>query len=184
MSAEQISRSTPEPADVVGCVPCDMMRGRVPLPGGQIHETPGWLVMHVLGTFGLGALAVVPRRHVVHVADLNEEEAAGLGGLLTETAAAVTALTDPAQVYTCQWSHTNGEAAHIHFILQPIRRSDMERHPGKLGPVLQSAMFTAENKPGLAEVETFAELARAAFAQRAGAVSPPLAGGPSGADGE
>ncbi|WP_290052174.1 hypothetical protein [Amycolatopsis solani] len=166
MSAERIPGSSSEPADLVGCVPCDMMRGRVPLPGGQIHATPRWLVMHVLGTFGLGALAVVPRRHVVHVADLVDEEAAELGGLLSEAAAVVTALTEPVQVYTCQWSHTHGEAAHIHFILQPIRRSDMERHPGRLGPVLQSAMFTAENKPGPAEVAAFAELARTAFAQR------------------
>ncbi|MFD9701168.1 hypothetical protein [Lentzea sp. NPDC059081] len=152
-----------ERTDAVGCVPCDMMRGRIPLPGGQIHETPQWLVMHVLGTFGLGALAVVPRRHVVHVADLNDDETAELGGLLARTAAVVTALTDPVQVYTCQWSHTNGEAAHVHFVLQPIRRSDMDRHPGRLGPVLQSAMFTEECKPGPAEVDAFAALARAEF---------------------
>ncbi|WP_410586413.1 HIT domain-containing protein [Amycolatopsis sp. lyj-23] len=162
MAVQQI----PEPAGVAGCVPCDMMHARVPLPGGPIHETSHWLVMHVLGTFGPGALAVVPRRHVVHVADLAAEEAGELGSVLTEAAAVVTALTDPVQVYTCQWSHTGGVAAHIHFILQPIRRSDMERHPGKLGPVLQAAMFTAENKPGPAEVEAFAELARAAFARR------------------
>jgi hypothetical protein len=106
--------------------------------------------MHVLGTFGLGALAVVPRRHVVHVAALTEDKATELGGVL-KNAAAVTELTDPVQVYTCpvqvytcQWSHINGEAAHIHVILQPIRRSDMERHPGRLGPVLQSAMFDAD----------------------------------------
>ncbi|MFD2416825.1 HIT family protein [Amycolatopsis pigmentata] len=158
--------SSPEPTDVAGCVPCDMMNGRVSLPGGRIHETSLWLVTHVLGTFGLGALAVVPKRHVVHVAALTREEAAELGELLREVAAVVTALTDPVQVYTCQWSHTNGEAAHIHFILQPIRRSDMDRHPGRLGPVLQSAMFDAENKPDLAAVEAFAERARAEFARR------------------
>ena len=156
-----------KPTDVAGCVPCDMMHGRLSLPGGQIHGTPRWLVMHVLGTFGLGALAVVPRRHVVHVATLTGDEATELGGLLRDVAAVVTALTDPVQVYTCQWSHTGGEAAHIHFILQPIRRSDMERHPGRLGPVLQSAMFDEGNKPGLAAVEAFAERARAEFAQRA-----------------
>ncbi|WP_211304509.1 hypothetical protein [Umezawaea tangerina] len=153
--------------DLVGCAPCDMTRGRVPLPGGRIHGTPRWLVVHVLGAFGLGALAVVPRRHVVHVAALTGQEAAELGGLLRDVAAVVTALTDPVQVYTCQWSHTGGEAAHVHFVLQPVRRSDMERHPGRLGPALQSAMFDDGDRPDPAAVESFAEQARAEFARQA-----------------
>lgn len=140
-----------------------MMSGRAPLPGGRIHEATHWLVMHVLGTFGLGALAVVPVRHVVHVADLLPEETAELGGLLQRTAATVTALTDPVQVYTCQWSHTDGQAAHVHFVVQPIRRSDMDRHPGKLGPMLQSAMFDVGNRPTPEGVDAFADEARAMF---------------------
>ena len=152
--------------DVVGCVPCDMLTGRVPLPGGSISGTSRWVVMHVLGAFGLGALAVVPRRHVVHVANLTDDETAELGGLLRDVAAVVTELTDPVQVYTCQWSHTGGKAAHIHFILQPIRRADMDQYPGQLGPVLQAAMFEAGNKPDLRSVEAFAERAREAFAVR------------------
>jgi diadenosine tetraphosphate (Ap4A) HIT family hydrolase len=165
-SIDQCSDPSPTPAEVIGCVPCEMIEGRTSLPGGRIHETPQWLVMHVLGTFGLGALAVVPRRHVVHVAALTEPETAELGGLLREVAAVVTTLTGPVQVYTCQWSHTNGEAAHVHFILQPIRRADLERHPGRLGPVLQSAIFDEGDKPGLAAVEAFAERARVEFAKR------------------
>jgi diadenosine tetraphosphate (Ap4A) HIT family hydrolase len=149
--------------DQGGCVVCDMLAGRIPLPGGLIHQTAQWCVMHVLGTFGLGALAVVPLRHVVHTADLNEDEAGELGVLLRDTATVVSGLTDPVQVYTCQWSHTGGNAAHIHFILQPIRHSDMEKHPGRLGPALQVAMFDAGNRPDSQSVDQFAEKARQAF---------------------
>ncbi|MFH8533908.1 hypothetical protein ACH4GE_36485 [Streptomyces tendae] len=124
--------------------------------------------MHVLGAFGIGALAVVPLRHTAHTADLNDAEAAELGPLLRDTAKVVSDLTDPVQVYTCQWSHTGGRPAHIHYVLQPIRRSDMEDHPGRLGPALQVAMFEAGNKPDAASVDRFADDARHAFAALGG----------------
>ncbi|MFG1604850.1 hypothetical protein [Actinoplanes sp. NPDC049265] len=145
------------------CSVCAMLDDRAPLPGGRIHQTGHWLVMHVLGSFGPGALAVVPLRHVVHTADLTGDEAAELGGLLQATTAAVTALTDPVQVYTCQWSHTGGEPAHIHFVAQPIRRSAMDQHPGRLGPMLQSDLIADGYRPTPAEVDEFAEAARKHF---------------------
>jgi hypothetical protein len=86
----------------VGCVLCDLLTGRMPLPGGRIHGTSHWVVFHDLGPFGLGALAVAPSRHVVRTADLTDGEAAQLGGLLRAVAGIVTDLTDPVQVYTCQ----------------------------------------------------------------------------------
>jgi diadenosine tetraphosphate (Ap4A) HIT family hydrolase len=119
--------------------------------------------MHISGTFGLGTLAVVPLRHVVYTADLKADEAAELGVLLRDTATVVSGLTDPVQVYTCQWSHTGGEAAHIHFVVQPIRRSDMAEHPGKLGPALQAAMLEAGNRPDSQSLDQFAEKARQIF---------------------
>lgn len=120
--------------------------------------------MHVLGAFGLGALAVVPLRHVVHVADLADGESAELGPLLRDVAAAVSELTDPVQIYTCQWSHTAGRASHIHFVLQPIRSADMDAHPGQLGPMLQVAMREAGNMPDHDAVNSFAERARTVIA--------------------
>jgi diadenosine tetraphosphate (Ap4A) HIT family hydrolase len=152
------------------CIACGLLTGRIPLPGGRIHATPHWMVHHVAGPFGLGALAVVPLRHVVGTADLTDGEAAELGGLLRTVARVVRDLTDPVQVYTCQWSHHGGKAAHVHFICQPIRRADMDRHPGQLGPMLQAAMFESQAaQPDDRSVEAFAERARNTFTVAEGA---------------
>jgi diadenosine tetraphosphate (Ap4A) HIT family hydrolase len=150
------------PHDVPGCIPCDLLRGRRELPGGRIHETPHFVLVHALGAFGLGAIAVVPVRHVVRVGDLSDEESDSLGRVLRDTGIVVTKLTNPVQVYSCQWSHHGGEAAHIHFILQPIRAADMAAFPGLLGPDLQAAIRTVA-PPALATVEDFAEKARSLF---------------------
>lgn len=160
------TENPPAVDDVAGCIPCDALAGRAQLPGGRIYQTQHWSVMHVFGSFGLGALAVVPLRHVVYVASLADEEVGELGTVLREAAAIVTELTNPVQIYTCQWSHHGGSAAHIHFILQPIRQVDMDAHPGKLGPMLQVAMSEAGNKPDLHSVEEFADRARKAHAAR------------------
>ena len=61
---------------------CDLADGKLPLPGGRIHETTHWLVEHCVGPLGLGSLIVKPRRHVTSVADLSAEEASELGPLL------------------------------------------------------------------------------------------------------
>ncbi len=154
------------------CIACDLLTGQIPLPGGIIYATSQWAVHHVVGPFGLGALAVVPFRHVVSTADLTDAEAAELGGLLRAVAWVVRDLTDPVQVYICQWSHHGGQAAHIHFICQPIRRADMDKYPGQLGPMLQAAMFESQAaQPDDRSVEGFAERARIAFTERAAAGS-------------
>jgi diadenosine tetraphosphate (Ap4A) HIT family hydrolase len=144
------------------CLACDLAAGRVPLPGGLIHETPQWLVEHCVGPLGVGTLIVKPRRHVTRVSELSAAEAAELGPLLGRAATVVDALVEPEQVYVCLWSHAGGVPVHIHWVVQPVTRELMDRY-GVLGPALQRTMFDERQESPLAEVEVFAERARHTF---------------------
>ncbi len=152
---------------VRGCLACDLAEGRAALPGGLIEETPHWLVEHCVGPLGLGTLIVKPRRHVVHVWELEGDETAELGPLLRDTASVVAELAAPDQVYVCLSSHQGGVPVHIHFVVQPVTAEQRNRHGG--GARLQATMFEAGLTPPPGDVETFARRARASFA---GARSP------------
>lgn len=144
---------------------CDLSAGRQPLPGGLIHRTHHWLVEHCIGPLGVGTLVVKTERHVLHLAELTASEARELGPLLTGTSQVVTQLCGPAQVYACLWSHAGGVPGHIHFVIQPVREP-RRKLPGTFGPALQVAMFARNRRLKAAEVEQFADRARAAFAER------------------
>lgn len=149
----------------VGCLPmgsclaCDLSEGRRPLPGGTIDQTDRWLVEHTIGPLGVGTLIVKPKRHVVHVADLTEKEAKELGPLLRRIAALVTKLVRPEQVYVTLWSHADAEPGHIHWVVQPVTRDQMNEFDDH-GPHLQVKMFERGDAPDGAAVERFADAAR------------------------
>ena len=128
-----------------------------------MSETDDWVVEHSVGPLGVGTLIVKPRRHIVYVADLSETEAAELGPLLRRTAATVTRLLDPEQVYVTLWSHAGGVAGHIHWVVQPVTRDVMAQFDDH-GPFLQVKMFDADVLPDRAAVEAFAENARSLLA--------------------
>jgi diadenosine tetraphosphate (Ap4A) HIT family hydrolase len=148
-----------------GCLACDLAEGRTPLPGGVIHESRTWRVEHCVGPLGVGTLIVKPRRHVLHVAELVEEEAAELGPLLRLTADVASRLTEAEQVYICLWSHAGGVPVHIHFVVQPVTRETKEGWDA-YGPDLQVRMFESGDLPPPDGVETFAKQARLLFASR------------------
>jgi diadenosine tetraphosphate (Ap4A) HIT family hydrolase len=145
----------------VSCLACDLAEGRRDLPGGRIHETAHWLVEHCVGPLGVGTLVVKPRRHVVRVWELAEEESAELGPVLTKTAEVVRTLSDPDQVYVCLWSHAGGEPVHIHFVVQPVTKHQRDTYGG--GAYLQAAMFERGTEPPRDDVDAFAERARQRF---------------------
>jgi diadenosine tetraphosphate (Ap4A) HIT family hydrolase len=147
---------------VEGCLSCDLLDGRRPLPGGTIEETGTWAVSHCVGPLGVGTLIVAPKRHVVHVADLTVDEAAELGPLLQRVAAAVTEAFDPAQVYVCLWSHADNLPGHIHWVVQPVAAS---ADPARRGPALQAAMFEHDSPPDPAAMTEAAERIRAILAR-------------------
>jgi diadenosine tetraphosphate (Ap4A) HIT family hydrolase len=145
------------------CLACELASGRLPLPGGLIHETEGWRVEHCVGPLGVGTLVLKPKRHVVRVSELTAAESRELGPLLRRSAAVIDDLLAPEQVYVCLWSHAGGAPAHIHYVVQPVGRELLERH-GAHGPRLQAAMLESETPPAADAVEAFAVRARRAFA--------------------
>jgi diadenosine tetraphosphate (Ap4A) HIT family hydrolase len=137
---------------------CETANGRAPTPGGLIWETGGWAVDHCVGPLGVGTLIVKPKRHVLHVADLHDDEAAELGLLLRDVAAVVTELTSPEQVYNTLWSHMGGQPGHIHYVVHPVTRSLMDRYGH--GSRLQPQMFDAKEFPDEQAMVEFARRAR------------------------
>jgi diadenosine tetraphosphate (Ap4A) HIT family hydrolase len=150
---------------VEGCLACDLTEGRLDLPGGSIFETGGWIVEHCVGPLGVGTLVVKPRRHVVHLWELNEDEAKALGPLLVRVGTVVADLTRPEQVYVALWSHNGGVPGHIHFVVQPVTRRRMDEYGQLYGPMLQLAMFERSEPLDRTETEAFAHAARAALVQ-------------------
>jgi diadenosine tetraphosphate (Ap4A) HIT family hydrolase len=148
--------------DVEGCLACDLRAGRLPLPGGRVHETEHWIVEHCVGPLGVGTLLVKPRRHVVAVGELSAGEAAELGPLLARTAAVVDELVRPEQVYVGLWSHAGRTRVHIHFVVQPATTEAIEA-VGDYGPGLPAGMFAAGELPDPAAMQAFSDRARVAF---------------------
>lgn len=148
----------------MSCLACDLTSGRAPLPGGRLHRTSRWVVEHCVGPLGLGTLIVKPERHVVSVADPDDEEAAELGPLLRRTAQVARALIDAEQIYVCLWSHAGAVPGHIHHVVQPVTREHVGGAGGLYGPALQMEMFRRDRTPALEEIERVSERARALFA--------------------
>jgi diadenosine tetraphosphate (Ap4A) HIT family hydrolase len=123
-----------------GCFACDLTSGRRPLPGGLIHRSGGWVVEPCVGPLGLGTLILKPARHVTAVGELSDAEALHLGPLLRLAARVAARLVDAEQVYISLWSHAGGIPGHIHYVVQPVTREQVERF-GACGPELQVAMF-------------------------------------------
>jgi ATP adenylyltransferase len=146
-----------------GCLSCDLSNGSVPLPGGEIHATERWRVEHCIGPLGVGTLLVKPKRHVLHVAELTADEAQELGPLLQRTAAVVSSLCSPEQVYVTLWSHADAVPGHIHWVVQPVTRQLMTGFDGEHGVGLQLAMFERGDLPDAEAIEVFAEQARQSF---------------------
>ena len=107
-----------------GCLACDLMEGRRDLPGGRIFASDHWVIEHCIGPLPVGTLILKPRRHCLHIWDLNGPETTELGPLLKRTSGIVSRIVAADQVYCLLWSHMDGQPGHIHFVLQPARNQD------------------------------------------------------------
>jgi diadenosine tetraphosphate (Ap4A) HIT family hydrolase len=145
------------------CLACELSEGSRPLPGGLVHQTVYWRVEHCVGALGLGTFVVKPKRHVTAVAELSAAEAEELGPLLRLASSVAADLVEADQVYNCLWSHAEGVPVHIHYVVQPVTKEQMEAF-GAHGPRLQVAMFANGQSPDPLQVDSIAELARNRFA--------------------
>jgi diadenosine tetraphosphate (Ap4A) HIT family hydrolase len=149
--------------DVEGCLGCDLLAGRRPLPGGIVHQTAEWVVNHVVGSMNLGTLIVGPKEHIVAVADLGDTAVAEFGPVLRDTARVVEALCRPEQTYVSLWSHGTSARKHLHIAVQPVTTAVVARYGGLRAEQLQARMLASGDEPAVADVEQFCERARDLF---------------------
>jgi diadenosine tetraphosphate (Ap4A) HIT family hydrolase len=120
------------------------------------------VVEHCVGPLVVGPLIVKPERHVLHVADLTDGDAATMGTVLHRAASVVTELSKPDQVYVSLWWHPGRRPGHIHYVVQPVDQQAMTRHDAH-GPNLQAAMFEFDDPPDPERIEKCASQAREAW---------------------
>lgn len=115
-----------------GCLACDVTARRISPPGGTIHEEGGWLLEHALSPVPLrGWLILKPKRHVEHLAALNEDEAQAMGPLIAKVSQAMMKALRPERVYLCSFGEV---VKHVHLYFVP-RYPDMP--PAGPGIVMQ-----------------------------------------------
>ncbi|MGU3290878.1 hypothetical protein [Williamsia sp. M5A3_1d] len=137
------------------------------LPGGRIAATENWVVEHCVGPLGLGTLIVKPLRHVIAVADLNDPETEELGPLLRRCSRIASELVSAEQVYNTLWSHAGAVPGHVHYVIQPVTRGQVQS-TGVYGPALQMSMFTENAQPDDASITDICDTARRLWAGHRG----------------
>lgn len=105
--------------DVVGCIACDVVAGRLAAPGGVIYEDEYWMLDHAVSPVPLnGFLILKPKRHVEHFGALTVEEATPFGPLLRAAYAALQQVTGAEKVHVTSFGES---VRHIHWYLLPRR---------------------------------------------------------------
>jgi diadenosine tetraphosphate (Ap4A) HIT family hydrolase len=133
------------------CIICHKHKGREPIPpGGYIYEDDHWMVCHAPVNLGpVGTLFIESRRHFLNYAEMTNEEAASLGGLLKKTYAALKLLIQPERIY--QLSTMEG-VPHFHCWIVPRGKDVAER-----GLKFLARDDTCEEKEAIALVEKLRE---------------------------
>ena len=134
-------------------------------PENWIASDDHWRISHAVGAAVAGWLVLVPRRHVVTIADLTDEEAAALGTWQVRLSRALHAVTGCAKTYVVQFAERAG-FEHVHFHIVP--RADGLPHELQ-GP----RVFALLNKPDQPAVSS-AEVTRISAALHAHLHNPPL----------
>lgn len=106
------------------CYPCARERELPDLPPREVVAyDEHWRVAHATGVDMPGWLVLVPRRHIMEIAELTEGEAEGLGYWQTALARALRDELGAAKTYLASFGESPGFHLHFHVI---ARRADLE----------------------------------------------------------
>ena len=101
------------------CYPCEQEKNVETLPPRERVAVDGaWRVAHAINTALPGWLVLIPRRHVVAIAELTGVEAAGLGVWQVRLSQALHAVTGCAKTYVVAFGEAEG-FSHLHFHVVP-----------------------------------------------------------------
>ena len=134
-------------------------------PENWIASDKHWRISHAVGAAVAGWLVLVPRRHVVTIADLTDEEAAALGTWQVRLSRALHAVTGCAKTYVVQFAERQG-FAHVHFHIVPRADGLSEQFQGP-------RVFALLGKPDQPAIAS-AEVTRVSAALHAHLQSPPV----------
>jgi diadenosine tetraphosphate (Ap4A) HIT family hydrolase len=102
-----------------GCFSCESnARINELTPRERIVVDDYWRVAHAVGTALPGWLVLLPRRHVLTIAELTDPEAAGLGIWQVRLSRALHAVTGCVKTYVVQFAEAP-RFSHVHFHLIP-----------------------------------------------------------------
>lgn len=116
------------------CYTCDREAEFDQLPPRElIAYDEQWRVAHATGSGLLGWLVLVPRRHVMEVADLTDVEAASLGVWQVKTARALAKELKVPKVYVVEFGEVLGYHLHFHVVPRPRDLDPTLRGPDVFG---------------------------------------------------
>lgn len=130
------------PGHVLGCYSCDEDALAERPPRADLWWSEHWRVSHAFDTSLPGWLVVVPRRHVVAMAELDSTEAAELGPLLVDLGWALASVVGCAKTYVMQFAEAEG-FGHVHLHVVP-RAADLA--PELRGPRIFALLGVPEGE--------------------------------------
>jgi diadenosine tetraphosphate (Ap4A) HIT family hydrolase len=117
-----------------GCLACPRLGATDPPPRERIVATTHWSVAHAFNANLEGWLVVLPRRHVVAIADLDRREVDELGPLLWGVSAALRSVIGCQKTYVLQLAESEGfNHVHFHVVPRGADLPDAYRGPGIFG---------------------------------------------------
>ncbi len=119
-----------------------------------------WSVVHAHSSGLLGWLILEPRRHVIQLAELTDEEAAGLGVWQVRLARALAQELGTPKAYVAEFGESPGSHLHFHVIARPA-----DLPPERVGPGVFGFLAAGEReKVALAERAELADRLRVRLA--------------------